>query len=83
MFLEIKPYQNVNLDDVSGFAMYPEGEYGFTNRVLYVHLRGVKGSLQFSFNSKHECMSAYHRLRDALARDNKKTEEYRDAAHIY
>lgn len=81
MFLEIKPYQNVNLDDVSGFAMYPEGEYG--GRTLYIHIRGVKGSLQFSFNSRHECTSAYHRLRDALARNGEKIEEYKDATHIY
>lgn len=81
MFLEIKPYQNVNLDDISGFAMYPGGEYG--GRTLYVHLRGVKGNLQFSFNSEYECMSAYRRLRDALISNGEKMEDYKDAAHIY
>ena len=81
MFYEVKPYQVIKLDDVCGFAMYPDGEYG--GRTLYIYVHGIKGSLQFSFDNEYDCKYAYRRLKETLERNGNKMEDYRDGTHIY
>ena len=82
MFLEIKPYQNINLDDVTGFAIYPnQNESG--GRTLYVHMRGVEHSFQFSFDDKSDCRFAYRRLQSMLEQNGNKMEDFKDDTYLY
>lgn len=84
MFFEVKPYQIIKLDDVIGFAMYPNENYSSSNgRTLYVHLRGAHDSFRFTFESEHDCKFAYHRLKKALKDAGNKMEDYKDATYIY
>lgn len=80
MFLEIKPYQYIKLEEVIGFAMYPGGAY--EGKILYVHLRGAERDLQFSFDSERDCKYAYFRLKHNLWKLGNKMEEFRDEQYI-
>lgn len=84
MFLEIKPYQTIKLDDVIGFAMYPSEDYsGASGKTLYVHMRGAHDSFRFTFESEHSCKFAYRRLKKALNDVGYKMEDYKDETYIY
>lgn len=81
MFLEIKPYQNINLNDVTGFAIYPGNDYG--GKTLYVHIRGgADRSLQFGFDTERDCKFAYNRLKRMLEKNGNVMEDYKDDTYI-
>lgn len=80
MFLEVKPHQYIKLEEIIGFAMYPDDAY--EGKVLYIHLRGIERSLQFSFDSKQDCQYAYYRLQHNLWKLGNKMEEFRDEQYI-
>ena len=81
MFLEIKPYQSVSLNDVTGFAMYPGNDYN--SKILYVHTRGsADRSLQFSFDTERDCKFAYNRLKKMLEKNGNIMENYKDDTYI-
>lgn len=84
MFFEVKPYQIIKLDDVIGFAMYPNENYGGSNgRTLYVHIRGAHDSFRFTFESEHNCKFAYRRLKKALKDAGYEMEDYDDGNYLY
>ena len=80
MFLEIKPYQMVNLNDVVAFSIYPNNTNDYTAHSLFIELRGIKDSSQFHFETLAECERAYRRLINALRKNGSIIKElYEDA----
>ena len=78
MFLEIKEYEMVNLNDIASFAIYPNDSGDYTPRTLFIKQRGVKDCMTFRFETVAECKRAYRKLINALRKNGSIVKELDD-----
>ena len=78
MFLEIKEYEIINLNDIASFAIYPNDNGNYTPRTLFIKLRGIKDSVTFCFETVAECKRAYRKLINALRKNGSIVKELDD-----
>ena len=68
MFYEIKPFQNIRLEDIVQYSIYPtsSGDYSdYYRKQLSIRFRGMDNMVTFSFSTEEECRRAYDKL-DAM-----------------
>ena len=76
MFLEIKDYQMIRVDDIVSFSIYPHEDSMSTT--LYIKFRGCEGYTTYHFNTMRETRIAYNKIVRALKSLSVKMEKIKD-----